>query len=937
MYARQFWSRKSLNGRTPSEALFGETEDISVFRMPFWNPIWFHNPSKKMPKSKMQKGCLLGIAHSVGDRFTYVILPMDEKGRYKTPLSRSVVRKRHPREDDIYVTSERLDPNTFYFETKDGRRLEGDTDLHPVQPTPEPEEHDTQASAVSSVGSSDVDFLEPEERTEETRPCSPPLPVVTVDPHEDDNETSVFPEVKKVPMVSQNDDDGTAATSALSDDDTIGPEAEEEPESLNAHAHHDEGTDEVHAIVGHMWRDGQLFLQVEFVTGETHEVAFDLLQDDEPIMCAKYILSNDVDSSRDSVALQRYSRWARVTLRGLRRAVRRAHRLALYDVIQEEERLAGKFHVRRTTQHPPPKKKKKPGRNNRQQGNIKYGVKVPATTRLAFLMDKDNKNQAWKEAMDKEINALIDHDCFEFMPPGFKPDDSYQECPLRMIFDVKQCGKYKARLVAGGHKVDAGSLSTRATVVKGVSVRLLDVIAHHHGLKTLCGDVGNAFINAYTKEKVWARAGPEFGSRAGSIVLIKKALYGLTTSAERWRACFADFIRKLGFVPSRYDRDVWLQQRPDGSGYDYMCTHVDDFKIVAKDPWSWMKQIQAEFLVKSAEEPKYYLGNDYRYDEPSNMWVVGTTTYVKECLAKVERTHQELKKRSTPLPTKDCNPELDDSPLLNFKRQREYQALLGMGQWLVTIGRFDLCFAMSSLSRFGTCPREGHLKLLLHVFGYLKKWPNKAIAVDSRPKPAPKEARTFEADFLADYDYAIPDHEQDYGEICPKAIGTALEVSVYFDSDHAHDKKTRRSISGILGFVGRTPVSWFSKRQGAVASSTYEAEFSAMRTATEEVKSLRFMLRCLGIPVTGPSNLIGDNLSVIMNASLPQADLKKKHVALSYHIVRESVASSVCDPLWLDGKLNPSDILTKQIGSTEFIGHVHDNFWKPTHRTPQEQ
>ena len=85
-------------------------------------------------------------------------------------------------------------------------------------------------------------------------------------------------------------------------------------------------------------------------------------------------------------------------------------------------------------------------------------------------MDKDNKNQAWKEAMDKEVNALIDHDCFEFMPPGFKPDDSYQECPLRMIFDVKQCGKCKARLVTGGHKVDAGSLSTRATVVKGISV-----------------------------------------------------------------------------------------------------------------------------------------------------------------------------------------------------------------------------------------------------------------------------------------------------------------------------------------------------------------------------------------------------------------------------------------------------------------------------------
>ena len=67
-----------------------------------------------------------------------------------------------------------------------------------------------------------------------------------------------------------------------------------------------------------------------------------------------------------------------------------------------------------------------------------------------------------------------------------------------------------------------------------------------------------------------------------------------------------------------------------------MCTHMDDFKIVAKDPWSWMKKIQAEFLVKSAEEPKCYLRNDYQFDEDTNMWVVGTTTHVKECLTKVE-------------------------------------------------------------------------------------------------------------------------------------------------------------------------------------------------------------------------------------------------------------------------------------------------------------
>ena len=95
-------------------------------------------------------------------------------------------------------------------------------------------------------------------------------------------------------------------------------------------------------------------------------------------------------------------------------------------------------------------------------------------------------------------------------------------------------------------------VSTRATVVKGISVHLLDLIAESQGLEFLCGDIGNAFIQAFTKEKVFTWCGPEFGDRAQCIAIIIKVLYGLTTSAER----FADFLRNLGFKPTPYDWDV---------------------------------------------------------------------------------------------------------------------------------------------------------------------------------------------------------------------------------------------------------------------------------------------------------------------------------------------------------------------------------------------
>ena len=99
------------------------------------------------------------------------------------------------------------------------------------------------------------------------------------------------------------------------------------------------------------------------------------------------------------------------------------------------------------------------------------------------------------------------------------------------------------------------------------------------------------------KEKVFTRCAKYWGEHAGKIAIIKKALYGLTTSAHQWRQLFADFIRSLGFKPTRYDRDVWLRLREDDTGYDYMCTHLDNFKIVARDPGCLMSEIKKNFLL----------------------------------------------------------------------------------------------------------------------------------------------------------------------------------------------------------------------------------------------------------------------------------------------------------------------------------------------------
>jgi len=98
-----------------------------------------------------------------------------------------------------------------------------------------------------------------------------------------------------------------------------------------------------------------------------------------------------------------------------------------------------------------------------------------------------------------------------------------------------------------------------------------------------------------------------------------------------------------------------------------------------------------------------------------------------------ERIFGCLPKEGTPLSVKDCHLEMDTSPLLGLVHHCKFQMLLGMLQWLVTIGRPDLGPVVLSLNPYGACPCEYHSELSIRVFGYLKTCPDEQIAIDSRP------------------------------------------------------------------------------------------------------------------------------------------------------------------------------------------------------------
>jgi hypothetical protein len=57
--------------------------------------------------------------------------------------------------------------------------------------------------------------------------------------------------------------------------------------------------------------------------------------------------------------------------------------------------------------------------------------------------------------------------------------------------------------------------------------------------------------------------------------------------------------------------------------------------------------------------------------------------------------------------------------------------------------------------------------------------------------------------------------------------------------------------------------------------------------------------------------MFGDNESVVNNVSIPHAKLHKMHISLSFHRVMEVIAGDVMSYMFLPGKDNPADMLSK--------------------------
>jgi len=133
----------------------------------------------------------------------------------------------------------------------------------------------------------------------------------------------------------------------------------------------------------------------------------------------------------------------------------------------------------------------------------------------------------WIDAETTELNQIDEYKSFIDKGVGYNPGSDYKRIRVHMAYAVKHDGLHKARLVAGGHLTETPIDSVYSSVVSLRGVRLLAFIGELNDLKRWSTDIRNAYLETYTKEKVYIIAGLEFGDREGHVLIISKALYGL--------------------------------------------------------------------------------------------------------------------------------------------------------------------------------------------------------------------------------------------------------------------------------------------------------------------------------------------------------------------------------------------------------------------------
>lgn len=170
----------------------------------------------------------------------------------------------------------------------------------------------------------------------------------------------------------------------------------------------------------------------------------------------------------------------------------------------------------------------------------------------------------------------------------------------------------------------------------------------------------------------------------------------------------------------------------------------------------------------------------------------------------------------------------------HLPERNEYSAIVGSLLYLAVNTRPDISYAVGVLSRHMSTPTMCHMQAEKYVLRYLRKTVELRLSYKCGPVGTCEPYSNGRHSWLFNTAWS---HHPDLGCLAPITSGCyphIPEFKVYADADFAGDTDSRKSTTGVMIMWGDHPITWFSKLQPIVTTSTTEAEFVAAATGTKE-------------------------------------------------------------------------------------------------------
>jgi hypothetical protein len=478
-----------------------------------------------------------------------------------------------------------------------------------------------------------------------------------------------------------------------------------------------------------------------------------------------------------------------------------------------------------------------------------------------YMVEDALKDSDWVLVMQEELNNFTRNEVCHLVP---RPNQNV--VGTKWVFRNKQdehgvVTTNKARLVAKGYSqvegLDFGE--TYAPVARLESIRILLVYATYHGFKLYQMDVKSVFLNGPIKEEVYVEQPPCFedSKYPNHVYKLSKALYGLKQAPRAWYECLRDFLITNCFKVRKADPTLFTKTIAKDL---FVCQiYVDHIIFGSTNKFTceeFSRIMIQKFKMSIMGELKYFLG--FQVKQLQEGTFISQTKYIQDILTKFGM--KNAKPIKTPMGT---NGHLDLDPGGKSVDQKVYRSMIGSLLYLCA-SRPDIMLFVCMCARFQADPKEVHLRAVKRIMRYLVYTPK------------------FGLWYLK---------------------GSTFDLIGYSDADWAECKIDRKSTSGTCQFLGRSLVSWASKKQNLVALSTTEAEYIAAGHCCVQLLWMRQTLRDYGYKLSKVP-LLCDNESAIRMADNPIEHSRTKHISIRYHFLRDHQQRGISRLLMLAPKNN---------------------------------